>query len=152
MVSILIVSFNTVREVLACLASIERGAPSVPHEVDVILVDNGSADGTVEAVRAQFPAVRLIANDANVGFPKANNQALPLVRGEYVLFLNPDSELAPGTLERMVAQLDGVPERAAVGLRVRKPSELMARPCARPVPALRAEVCDLTWRGRVLPR
>ena len=152
MVSILIVSFNTVREVLACLASIERGAASVPHEVDVILVDNGSADGTVEAVRAQFPAVRLIANDANVGFPKANNQALPLVRGEYVLFLNPDSELAPGTLERMVAQLDGFPERAAVGPRVRKPSEFMSRTCARRLPTLWTEFCDLTWLARIFPR
>ena len=152
MVSILIVSFNTVREVLACLASIERGAASVPHEVDVILVDNGSADGTVEAVRAQFPAVRLIANDANVGFPKANNQALPLVRGEYVLFLNPDSELAPGTLERMVAQLDGFPERAAVGPRVRKPSEFMSPNCARRLPTLWTEFCDLTWLARIFPR
>src|SRR5205085_1237445 len=137
MVSILIVSFNTVREVLACLASIERGAASVPHEVDVILVDNGSADGTVEAVRAQFPAVRLIANDANVGFPKANNQALPLVRGEYVLFLNPDSELAPGTLERMLAQLDGFPERAAAGPRVRTPSAAMPRRRAAAAPLQR---------------
>src|SRR5207237_8776159 len=139
-----------VREVLACLESIERGAASVPHEV--ILVDNAFADGTVEAVRARFPAVGLIANDANVGFPKANNQALPLVRGEYVLFLNPDSELAPGTLERMLAQLDGFPERAAVGPRVRKPSALMWRTCARRLPTLWTAFCDLTWLARVLPR
>ena len=132
-VSIVVVSFNTVREVVACLESIERSARSVPHEV--ILVDNASADGTVAAVRTRFPSVRLIANDNNVGFPKANNQALPLVRGEYVLFLNPDSELAPGTIERMVAALEGFPERAAVGPRVRKPNEFMSRTCARRLPA-----------------
>src|SRR5438105_15753908 len=125
MVSILIVSFNTAREVLACLASIERGAASVPHEVDVILVDNGSADGTVEAVRAQFPAVRLLANDANDGFPKANNQALPMVPGANALLLNPGSDLAPGPFDRPVAQLDGFPERAAVDPRVRKPIGLV---------------------------
>src|SRR5438067_13058968 len=126
------VRLNTVREVLACLASVERGAASVPREVSA--VDNGSAGGTVEAVRARFPAVRLIANDANVGFPKANNQALPLVRGEYVLFLNPDSGVEPGTLDRMVAQLEAFPERAAVGPRVRKPSEFMSPNCARRLP------------------
>src|SRR2546430_16922495 len=94
-VSIVVVSFNPVREVLVCLESIERSARSVPHEV--ILVDNASADGTVEAVRARFPAVRLIANDANVRVPQANNQAPPLVRGEYVLFLNPDSGVEAGS-------------------------------------------------------
>src|SRR3989440_1325115 len=150
MVSIVIVSFNTVREVLACLASIERSARSLPHEV--ILVDNASADGTVEAVRARFPAVRLIANDANVGFPKANNQALRLVRGEYVLFLNPDSELEPGTPERLVAELEGFPERAAVGPRVRKPSEFMSHNCARRLPTLWTEFCDLSWLARMFPR
>ena len=150
MVSIVLVSFNTVSELLACLASIERSARSVPHEV--ILVDNASADGTVEAVRARFPTVRLIANDANVGFPKANNQALPLVRGEYVLFLNPDSELERGTLERMVAQLEGFPERAAVGPRVRKPSEFMSPNCARRLPTWWTEFCDLSWLARIFPR
>jgi len=149
-VSIVIVSFNTVSELLACLASIERSARSVPHEV--ILVDNASADGTVEAVRARFPAVRLIANDANVGFPKANNQALPLVRGEYVMFLNPDSSVEPGTLERMVAQLEGFPERAAVGPRVRKPSEFMSPNCARRLPTWWTEFCDLSWLARIFPR
>jgi len=149
-VSIVIVSFNTVREVLACLASIERSARSLPHEV--ILVDNASADGTVEAVRARFPAVRLIANDVNVGFPKANNQALPLVRGEYVLFLNPDSGVEPGTLERLVAELEGFPERSAVGPRVHKPSEFMSRTCARRLPTWWTEFCDLSWLARMFPR
>jgi len=151
-VSIIIVSFNTVRELLACLESIERATRSVPHQVEVILVDNASADGTVEAVRARFPAVRVIANDANVGFPKANNQALPLARGEYVLFLNPDSELGPGTLEQLVAGLEEIPERAAVGPRVRKPSEFMSPNCARRLPTLWTEFCDLTWLARIFPR
>ena len=152
MVSIVIVSFNTVRELVSCLESIERSAGSLPHEVEVIVVDNASADGTVETVRARFPAVRMIANDANVGFPKANNQALPLARGEYVLFLNPDSELAPGTLERLVAALSGFPERAAVGPRVRKPNEFMSHNCARRLPTLWTEFCDLSWLARIFPR
>ena len=151
-VSIVLVSFNTVSEVLACLESIERSARSLPHEVEVVMVDNASGDGTVEAVRARFPAVRLIENDANVGFPKANNQALRLVRGEYVLFLNPDSELEPGTLERMLAELEGFPERAAVGPRVRKPSEFMSHNCARRLPTLWTEFCDLSWLARIFPR
>ena len=150
MISILIVSFNTAHELVACLESIERCAAAIPHEI--IIVDNASSDGSVEAVRARFRSVQLIANDENLGFPKANNQALPLVRGEYILFLNPDSLLQPGTLERMLAELDGFPERAAVGPRIRKPSEFISRTCARRLPTLWAEFCDLSWLARIFPR
>src|SRR5437899_8361436 len=89
-ISILIVSFNTAPELVACLESVARCAAALPHEI--IVVDNGSTDGSVEAVRTRFPAVQLVTNQENLGFSKASNQALPLARGEDVLFLNPDSE------------------------------------------------------------
>ena len=150
MISILIVSFNTAHELVACLESIARCAAAIPHEI--IVVDNGSSDGLVEAVRTRFPAVQLVLNQENLGFPKANNQALPLARGEYILFLNPDSEVQPGTLERMLAELGGFPERAAVGPRVRKPSEFISRNCARRLPTLWTEFCDLMWLHLIFPR
>jgi GT2 family glycosyltransferase len=149
MISIVIVSFNTASELVACLESIERCAAAVPHEI--IVVDNASSDGSVEAVRTRFPAVQLISNQENRGFPKANNQALPLVRGQYVFFLNPDSELQPGTLQRLLAELDGVPGRAAVGPRVRRRNEFMSRACARRLPTLWSEFCDLTWLSWMFP-
>jgi GT2 family glycosyltransferase len=149
-ISILIVSFNTAHELVACLESIERCAAAIPHEI--IVVDNGSTDGSVEAVRTRFPAVQLVLNQENLGFSKANNQALPLTRGEYVLFLNPDSEMQPGTLERMLAELAGFPGRAAVGPRVRKPSEFISRNCARRLPTLWTEFCDLMWLHLIFPR
>jgi len=149
-ISILIVSFNTAPELVACLESIERCAAAIPHEV--IVVDNASSDRSVETIRTRFPAVRLVANEANLGFPKANNQALPLVRGEYVFFLNPDSELEPGTLERMVAELATFPDLAAVGPRVRRPDEFYTRNCARRLPTLWTEFCDLLWLHLILPR
>jgi len=149
-ISILIVSFNTAHELVACLESIARCAAAIPHEI--IVVDNASSDGSVASVRTRFPAVRVVSNQENLGFPKANNQALPLVRGEYLLFLNPDSELQPDTLERMLAQLAGFPERAAVGPRVRKREEFISRTCARRLPTLWTELCDLLWLDRIFPR
>jgi len=148
--SIVIVSFNTAHELVACLESIARNTARVPHEI--IVVDNASSDGSGEAVRARFPGVQLIANQENLGFPKANNRALPLVRGEYVFFLNPDCELEPGTLERMVGELAGFPKRAAVGPRVRKPGEFYTRNCARRLPTLWTEFCDLMWLHLIFPR
>ena len=150
MISVLIVSFNSAPELVACLESLARCAAAIAHEI--IVVDNGSTDGSVEAVRTRFPAVQLVLNQENLGFSKANNQALPLARGEYVLFLNPDSEMQPGTLERMLAELAGFPERAAVGPRVRKPHEFISRTCARRLPTLWTELCDLLWLDRVCPR
>jgi GT2 family glycosyltransferase len=149
-ISILIVSFNTAQQLVACLESIARCAAAIPHEI--IVVDNGSSDGSVEAVRGRFPAVQLVANQENLGFPKANNQALPLVRGQYILFLNPDSELQPGTLERMLGELAGFPERAAVGPRVRKPEEFISPNCARRLPTLWTEFSNLLWLDRIFPR
>src|SRR3989449_5180550 len=149
-ISILIVSFNTAPELVACLESLARCAAAIPHEI--IVVDNGSSDGSVEAVQKRFPAVQVIANQENLGFSKANNQALPLARGEYVLFLNPDSEMQPGTLERMLAELAGFPERAAVGPRVRKQHEFISPNCARRLPTLWTELSNLLWLDRIFPR
>src|SRR2546426_5793888 len=149
-ISILIVSFNTAPELVACLESLARCAAALPHEI--IVVDNDSSDGSVEAVQKRFPAVQVIANQENLGFPKANNQALPLARGEYVLFLNPDSEMQPGTLERMLAELAGFPERAAVGPRVRKQHEFISPNCARRLPTLWTELSNLLWLDRIFPR
>src|SRR2546428_11029056 len=86
-ISILIVSFNTAPELVACLESLARCAAAIPHEI--IEVDNGSSDGSVEAVQQQFPTLEVIENQENLGVSKANNQAPPLAPGEYVLFLNP---------------------------------------------------------------
>ncbi len=149
-ISILIVSFNTAPELVACLESLARCAAALPHEI--IVVDNGSTDGSVEAVRTRFPAVQLVTNQENLGFSKASNQALPLARGEYVLFLNPDSEMHPGTLERMLAELAGFPERAAVGPRVRKQHEFISPNCARRLPTLWTELSNLLWLDRIFPR
>jgi len=149
-ISILIVSFNTAPELVACLESLARCAAALPHEI--IVVDNGSSDGSVEAVQQRFPAVQLVTNQENLGFSKASNQALPLARGEYVLFLNPDSEMHPGTLERMLAELAGFPERSAVGPRVRKQHEFISPNCARRLPTLWTELSNLLWLDRIFPR
>src|SRR5256712_6269313 len=148
--SILIVSFNPAPELVACLESLARCAAALPHEI--IVVDNGSSDGSVEAAQKRFPAVQLVTNQETLGFSKASNQALPLARGEYVLFLNPDSEMQPGTLERMLAELAGFPERAAVGPRVRKQHEFISPNCARRLPTLWTELANLLWLDRIFPR
>ncbi len=111
--SIIIVNWN-VRELLRrCLASIYAGLGDL--EVEVIVVDNASTDGSVDAVRAEFPLVRLIANADNVGFTVGNNQGLRQSRGRYVLLLNPDTEVVGDALTTMVAYMDAHPDVGALG-------------------------------------
>lgn len=116
MLSILIVTWNVRDLVLACIESIcaDSDAPSL----EIIVVDNASSDGTAEEVVQRFPDVRVLANTQNVGFPRANNQALNVARGQYVLFLNPDTEVCPGTLGACLAELQANPDIGLAGCRL----------------------------------
>jgi GT2 family glycosyltransferase len=114
--SVFIVSYNTRELVKECLASIFENSGGIKFEV--IVVDNGSSDGTVEVVRSLFPQARLIANDQNLYFTKANNQALRVSRGRYILILNSDTRVEAGTLPKMVAFMDAQPHVGGITCRL----------------------------------
>jgi GT2 family glycosyltransferase len=103
-VSIIIVSWNTREDLLACLASIKREVRGVDHEV--LVIDNGSRDGSPEAVRREAPWTTVIENGGNLGFARAANQGLRRMRGRYALLLNPDARLRAGALEILVAFME----------------------------------------------
>ena len=127
--TVIVVTWNVREPVLACLEALTRRAQNTTLEV--IVVDNASSDGTVEAVAETFPTVRIIENTENVGFPRANNQALWLARGRHVLFLNPDTIVGEGTLAACLRELDHDPEIAMVGCRLVYPDGRLQKECAR---------------------
>lgn len=133
--SIIIVNYNTRQVTLNCLQSIKRS--ETRYRYDIYVVDNASHDGSVEAIRAQYPEVKLIVNTANVGFAKANNQAMRLAAGRYVLLLNSDTVIASDTLETMVAFMDEQPDVGASGCKVILPDGSLDKACKRgfPTPA-----------------
>lgn len=112
----IIVSYNTRDLLRECLATLLEEQPG-----SVVVVDNNSSDGSADVVAAEFPAVRLIRNDENVGFARAVNQALRDARSTFVLLLNPDAILAPGALRTLTAYLQENPSVAAVGPAMRHP-------------------------------
>ena len=108
MISIIIVSWNTARFLENCLASILANPPTSPFENWV--VDNASTDDSHRMVREKFPQVHLVENRENVGFARANNQAIQRCTGKYILLLNPDTLVASGALQALVDFLDKHPE------------------------------------------
>jgi len=111
--SIIIVNWNTREHLRVCLQSIYDHPPR-KYTFEVIVVDNASADGSVEMVRREFPQVRVIANDYNYGFAKATNQGYRISRGRYVMTLNPDTEVFEGTLDGLLDFLETHPNVGAV--------------------------------------
>jgi GT2 family glycosyltransferase len=148
--SILIVTWNVRDHVLACLRSIEAD-PQAPR-LEVILVDNASVDGTVQAVVEQFPTVRVLANQQNVGFPRANNQALAVARGTYVLCLNPDTELYPGTLRACMSEFASSPDIGLVGCRLESRDGRIQYDCARRMYRFRHLLIELLYLHMLFPR
>lgn len=115
MLSVLIVNWNTRDLLRACLVSLYRHPFSEGQEV--IVVDNSSTDGSAAMVRAEFPDVRLVPNAANRGYATGNNDAFQIAVGEWLLTLNPDTEVKEGTLDAAVDALRRFSDRAAVGVR-----------------------------------
>ncbi len=101
-----------------CLNSVQLSLKSLNNDAEVFVVDNHSLDGSVQLLKDQYPWVKLIENTENVGFSKANNQAIRLARGEYVLLLNPDTVLEQDTLQKTIEYMDANPQVGGLGVRM----------------------------------
>jgi len=112
--SVIIVSHNSARWLAACLSSVYARSGNV--DVDVVVVDSGSSDDTVEFVGREFPDVRVVTTE-NRGFASANNRGLEDADAEWVLFLNPDTRILSGTLEELVSLLRARPTVGLAGVR-----------------------------------
>lgn len=116
--SIIIVNYNTRDYLARCLESLSESSEA---DCEIIVVDNASADASAEMVTNRFPQVQLIANPENIGFSKANNQAIAIGTGRYYFFLNPDTEVRPGALTAMIEYMETHPEIGLAGSRLINP-------------------------------
>src|SRR5712692_1334214 len=99
MISVVVANWNRRDLLRACLASLER---QTFRDFEIIVVDNGSEDGSADMVAAEFPAARLIRNSENRGFCAANNQGIAAARGRFIALLNNDAEAGPRWLEALL--------------------------------------------------
>ncbi len=116
-VSIVVVSWNTRDLLRRCLATVS--APAGRHTAEILVVDNGSADGSADMVRGDFPRVRLISNAENRGFAAANNQAIRCARGRYLLLLNSDTFATAAAVDEVAEFMDAHPDAGVAGCKLR---------------------------------
>ena len=119
-ISLVIVTWNGKKYALECLDSLRAIKSSL--KLEIIVVDNASTDGTPEAIAEGYPEVKLIRNDANLGFAKANNIGIAATTGDYVCLVNSDVVVPPGCLETMTAYMENHPDIGLLGPKMLSPT------------------------------
>ena len=114
--SVIIVNYNVKHFLEQCLHSVYKAAKDI--ETEIFVVDNNSVDGSAQLVREKFPNLYFIENKENVGFSKANNQAVKLAKGEYILLLNPDTVVEEDTFKKVTGFMDSHPEAGGLGVKM----------------------------------
>jgi len=114
--SIVIVNYNVKHFLSQCLQSVQKAIAGI--DAEVFVVDNASCDGSVKMLTEKFPWVNLIANTQNTGFSCANNQAIELAKGEFVLLLNPDTLVEEDTFMKCVDFMNQTPDAGAIGVKM----------------------------------
>ena len=147
--SIIIVNYNAVHYLDNCLNSIYTETKKVPF--DIWVVDNNSKDESVSMIRREYPSINLIENEENIGFAKANNDAISKSTGDYILLLNPDTLILKNAIEKTVKFLDENPRTGIAGCKVLNEDGTLQLACRRSIPAPGVAFFRLTGLSRLFP-
>ncbi len=146
-ISVIIVNWNTKDLLAEAIQSVMDTAGKL--SVEIIVVDNGSTDGSQSMLRSRYPLARLVQNSNNTGFARANNQGAALARGEYLLLLNSDAALYRGALQALLEVLEAHPKAGLVGAHLRN-ADGSFQASYTPFPTLWREFLILSGLGRFL--
>lgn len=147
--SVIIVNYNVRHYLAQCLRSVRASARDI--ETEIFVVDNASQDGSAQYLKTRFPDVHFIFNSRNVGFGRANNQAIRAARGEYILFLNPDTLLTEDTLRESLAYAEQQTNLGALGVRMLSDNGRFAPESRRGLPTPWTSLCKITGLTALFP-
>ena len=148
--SVIIVSYNVKHFLEQCLRTVARASEDI--DCEVFVVDNNSADGSCSMVRMEFPEFRLIMNQNNKGFSAANNQALKLAKGRYVLLLNPDTLVEEDTFRKCISYMEEHPDAGALGVRMINGNGKFLPESKRSLPTPKTAFFKIFGFGDIFPR
>lgn len=150
--SIIIVNYNVKYYLEQCLSAVAKASCATRHEVEVFVVDNNSTDGSVEYIKKRFPETIIIANKENVGFAKANNQAIEQSKGEFIMLLNPDTIIGEESLNKCISFLDSHKDAGALGVKMLKSNGTFALESRRGIPTPFTSFCKMTGLCNLFPQ
>ncbi|HEX7321198.1 MAG TPA: glycosyltransferase [bacterium] len=148
--SIIIVNYNVKHFLEQCLMAIEKARHGL--QVEIFVVDNASVDGSQGLLKKKFPYVKLIENHKNLGFSKANNQALRQANAAYILMLNPDTLIQEDTLITLKKFLDEHPQTGAVGCKLINPDGTFQIACRRSIPTPWIAFTRIVGLSKIFPK
>ncbi|MFH1525226.1 MAG: glycosyltransferase [Bacteroidota bacterium] len=148
--SVIIVNYNVKEFLKNSIVSIQKASTGL--ETEIIVVDNASDDGSVEEIEQKFPHVKLIANSINVGFGSANNQALKIAGGKFILLLNPDTIVKENTFHELIKFFKAHPEAGMAGCKVLNPDGTLQLACRRSFPGPWTSFTKVTGLSRLFPK
>jgi GT2 family glycosyltransferase len=114
--SVIIVNYNVKHFLEQCLHSVYKASKGI--ETEIFVVDNNSVDGSAQLIREKFPELNFIANKENVGFSRANNQAIKKAKGKYILLLNPDTVVEEDTFSKVIDFMENHPDAGGLGVKM----------------------------------
>lgn len=148
--SIIIVNYNVKEFLQNLLNSIEKASNN--YSTEIFIVDNASDDGSVKLIREKYPSINLIANEENVGFGKANNQALRNANGKYIMMINPDTIIGEDTIDKMIGFFEMNPEAGLAGCKILNPDGSLQLACRRSFPGPWTSFCKVTGLSNLFPK
>jgi O-antigen biosynthesis protein len=148
--SIIIVNYNVKYFLEYCIRSVLQC--SIANECELIVVDNASSDGSVAHIESLFPSVRIISNQVNVGFAKANNQGMAIAKGKYLIYLNPDTLVSENSFAQCIKYFETHPKAGALGVYMLDGSGAYLPESKRGFPDLPTAFYKITGISRMLPK
>ncbi len=149
-ISIIIVNYNVKEYLSNLLHSIEKAKDRL--NIEIFVVDNASLDGSKELIPSKFPYIKYIYNQENLGFGKANNQAIKLANGKYTLLINPDTLVSEDTLIKMYEHMEAKSEVAASGCKILNSDGSFAPESRRSIPTIRSAASKVLGLSSIFPK
>lgn len=148
--SILIVNWNSKDYVRSCLETVRKTCGLLSPQI--VVVDGGSFDGCGEMLASEFPEVEFLQSDDNVGFGRSNNLGFAKVRGEFLLLLNPDTELLPESVSELLGQMTVLPKVGMIGPRLLNSDGSLQTSCVKALPTPVRQMLDSEFLRRLFPK